>query len=229
MPRKTPRTAPDKLAILPDLPAELLETYRRAGKVGVDLEMTGLSLVRDMICLVQLCDEAGNGCFVRPGAERPERLIALLTDAAVQKIFHFAVVDCAFLLYNLGVIVTNPYCTKIASRLARTYTDKHGLKDLVLDVCGVELDKESQTTDWCGALNDKQRLYALNDVLYLIEIQRGLERMLERRGILRSGISAIELNHQCQLFLPTLVQLCVNEWNSPWNREGRWSTDVFEH
>ena len=163
-----------------DLPAGL--TFK--GSIAVDTETLGLRPQRDRLCLVQL--SAGDGVAhlvqVAPPYEAP-RLKALLTDPAMLKIFHFARFDVAMLSKYLGVDTAPIYCTKIASKLVRTYTDRHGLKDLTAELMQVDLSKQQQSSDW-GApkLTDQQLAYAASDVLYLHGLKERLDTMLKREG-----------------------------------------------
>jgi ribonuclease D len=152
--------------------------------VAVDTEAMGLRPHRDRLCLVQVSAGDGHAHLVRihdPAAA--VRLADLLADPAILKIFHFARFDLALLGHALGVACQPVYCTKIASKLARTYTDKHGLKDLCLELLGVELAKEMQSSDWGAAeLSPAQLSYAANDVLHLHRLRELLDAMLEREG-----------------------------------------------
>ena len=195
-----------------DLPAGL-----DFGKtVAVDTETLGLIPRRDKLCLVQLSSGDGNAHLVqldRAAYEAPN-LKALLADPAVTKIFHFARFDVATLKHYLGVDTAPVYCTKIASRLTRTYTDKHGLKDLIKELLGVELNKQQQSSDW-GAhmLSDAQKQYAAQDVLYLHELKARLDQMLEREG--RAGLAKA-----CFDFVPVRAALDLGGWTEE---------DVFAH
>jgi len=164
-----------------DLPA----TLEFGSSVAVDTEALGLNPLRDKLCLVQLSSGDGNAHLVqldRANYEAP-RLKALLTNPDVVKIFHYARFDVATLRHHLGIDTGPLYCTKIASRLTRTYTDRHGLKDLVKELLGIELNKQQQSSDWgVHVLSDAQKQYAAQDVLYLHEIRARLDQMLEREG-----------------------------------------------
>jgi ribonuclease D len=195
-----------------DLPAGL----DLGNTVAVDTETLGLIPRRDKLCLVQLSSGDGNAHLVqldRAAYEAP-RLKALLADPAVTKIFHFARFDVAALKHYLGVDTAPVYCTKIASKLTRTYTDKHGLKDLIKELLGVELNKQQQSSDW-GAhmLSDAQKQYAAQDVLYLHELKARLDQMLEREG--RAGLAKA-----CFDFVPVRAALDLGGWTEE---------DVFAH
>lgn len=164
-----------------DLPAGL--TFPNG--IAIDTETMGLNPHRDRLCLVQLSGGDGTAHLVKFDGKSFDapNLKALLADPKTLKIFHFARFDIAVLEHYLGV-VTNPiYCTKIASKLARTYTDRHGLKDLVGEILGIEISKQQQSSDWGAAeLSDSQRAYAANDVLHLHALKARLDEMLARTG-----------------------------------------------
>jgi ribonuclease D len=184
--------------------------------VAVDSETLGLNPFRDRLCLVQL--SAGDGVchavqFER-GAYAAPNLKRLLADPKVLKLFHFARFDVAMFRRYLGTLTKPIYCTKIASRLVRTYSDKHGLKDLVKELLAVDLAKEQQCSDW-GApeLSERQLAYAANDVAYLHRLKESLDAMLAREG-------RTELAQACFDFLPARVELDLAGWAE---------TDIFEH
>lgn len=164
-----------------DLPAGLAFT----GDVAVDTETLGLKPHRDRLCLVQLSAGDGAAHLVQfDGTDwSAPRLKALLTDPGTTKIFHFARFDVAVLEQYLGVVTAPIYCTKIASKLVRTYTDRHGLKDLCHELLGVELSKQQQSSDWAAtALSQQQLAYAASDVLHLHALKTALDAMLARQG-----------------------------------------------
>lgn len=184
--------------------------------VAIDTETMGLHPHRDRLCVVQLSRGDGTADVVRiaRGQTRAPRLEALLADPNVVKIFHFARFDIAALSNRFGVMATPVYCTKIASKLARTYTDRHGLKDLVRELLGVELSKQQQSSDWgADALSEAQLSYAASDVLYLHKMREKLDLMLEREG--RADIA-----RSCFAFLPTRAKLDLQGWPE---------TDIFSH
>lgn len=195
---------------------DLPEGLRVGAAVAVDTETMGLHPARDRLCLVQVSAGSGDVQLVRfaPGQYAAPRLKALLTDPAVLKIFHFARFDLAVLRRYLGVMPQPVYCTKIASRLARTFTDRHGLKDLCRDVLNVELSKEQQSSDW-GApeLSPAQLKYAAADVLHLHALRAKLDDMLVREG-------RREFAEACFRFLPTRVELDLAGWDED---------DIFAH
>ena len=195
-----------------DLPAET----NLGPIVAVDTETMGLNPLRDRLCLVQLSSGDGNCELVQipQGFHQAPNLTRLMQDPAVLKIFHFARFDVTALKQGLGINCRPVYCTKIASRLVRTFTDRHGLKDLCKDLLGIELSKQQQSSDW-GApeLTPEQLRYAASDVLHLHALRQKLETMLAREG--RS-----ELAQSCFAFLPTRAELDLGGWDEP---------DIFAH
>ena len=195
---------------------DLPDSLRIAGAVAVDTETMGLNPLRDRLCLVQLSTGDGHAHIVRfaAGHYAAPRLKAMLADPAILKIFHFARFDLASIKRYLGVMPQPVYCTKTASRLARTFTDRHGLKDLCRDVLGVELSKEQQSSDWGSAeLTQAQLRYAASDVLHLHALRAKLDEMLAREG--RSGLA-----EACFRFLPTRAELDLAGWAEQ---------DIFAH
>ncbi len=184
--------------------------------VAIDTETMGLVPGRDRLCLVQLSSGNGNAHLVQiaPGQREAPRLCAVLTDPGVLKLFHFARFDIAALQQAFGVVTQPVWCTKIASRLTRTYTDKHGLKYLMTELLGVDISKQQQSSDW-GApdLTEAQREYAASDVLYLHRLKDVLEGRLAREG--RTAIA-----QACFDFLPTRAALDLAGWPE---------TDIFAH
>jgi ribonuclease D len=187
---------------LPDL------SHYRTRAVAIDTETMGLALGRDRLCVVQLSPGDGSADVVQvpaQGVEAPN-LRRLLADPLVLKIFHFARFDLGVLHQALGVMPGPVYCTKIASRLARTYTDKHGLKDLVRELLGVDLSKQQQSSDWGAAdLTEQQVAYAASDVLHLHALKDKLDAMLAREG-------RDTLAEACFRFLPDRVRLDIAGW-----------------
>jgi ribonuclease D len=199
-----------------DLPDGLSFEGARDGALAVDSETMGLNPHRDRLCVVQLSGGDGAAHLVRfaPGAYDAPRLKALLTDSKLVKIFHFARFDVACFMAWLGVETGPLYCTKIASKLARTYTDKHGLKDVVRETVGVSLDKQQQSSDWGGAaLSNAQKEYAASDVLHLHDAKAKLDEMLAREG-------RVELAQACFDFLPVRCRLDLMGWSE---------ADIFAH
>lgn len=184
--------------------------------VAVDTETLGLVPRRDKLCLVQLSAGDGNAHLVQLDRSRYDapNLKALFADPAITKIFHYARFDVAVIKHYLGVDTAPLYCTKIASKLTRTYTDRHGLKDLVKELLGIELNKQQQSSDW-GAhmLSDSQKQYAAQDVLYLHELKSRLDQMLSREG--REAVA-----RACFDFVPTRAALDLSGWTEE---------DVFAH
>ena len=180
-----PTHPPSRFAVFDgDLDAEWQERYSTARALAVDTEAMGLVHGRDRLCLVQLCDDTDQVCCIRlvRGQSEAPRLQALLQNAAIEKVFHFGRFDVAALAENLGIAVAPVFCTKIASRLARTYSPRHGLKDVLSELVGVELDKQAQSSDWgrVEELSETQLAYAANDVRYLLPARDRLEMMLQR-------------------------------------------------
>jgi ribonuclease D len=195
---------------LPDL------SRYQTGAVAIDTETMGLDPNRDRLCVVQLSPGDGSADVVQipPGDPGAPNLTKLLADATVLKIFHFARFDLGVLQKHLGVMPAPVYCTKIASRIARTYTDKHGLKDLVREVLGVDLSKQQQSSDWGSeALSDAQVAYAASDVMHLHALREKLDAMLVREG--RADLAAA-----CFRFLPDRVRLDLAGWAAE---------DIFAH
>jgi len=195
---------------LPDL------SRYQSGAVAIDTETMGLDHRRDRLCVVQLSPGDGSADVVQipHNAAGAPNLQKLLADRAILKIFHFARFDLGVLFETFGVMPTPVYCTKIASRLARTYTDKHGLKDLVRELLGVELSKQLQLSDWGAAnLTEAQVAYAASDVLHLHALKAKLDAMLAREG-------REELAAACLRFLPDRVRL---------DRAGWALEDIFAH
>lgn len=184
--------------------------------VAIDSETMGLRFGRDDLCVVQLSAGDGDAHVVRlnrPAYDCPN-LKALLTDARVLKLFHFGRFDIGMFLLHLGVVTAPVYCTKIASKLARTYTDRHGLKDLVRELLSVDISKAQQSSDWgAQTLTPEQLAYAASDVLHLHTLREKLDFMLAREG--RS-----ELAQGCFDFLPHRVKLDLAGWED---------TDIFAH
>lgn len=203
------------LRLQEDLTIEDLKRIRASKIIAVDTELTGLNPNRDLLCLVQMCDQNGNLNFIKTKDWlKAKNLKTMLEDVSIKKVFHFALADCGFFLTKLGVETKNAFCTKIASKIARTYSPEHGLNTLVKEFLSKELDKSQTSTDWMrDDLSPKQLTYAANDVLWLLQIKSELENILERKGVLPTGISYVQLNEQCQAFIPSLVHLSVNGWD----------------
>ncbi|MFZ1885398.1 MAG: ribonuclease H-like domain-containing protein [Rhodoplanes sp.] len=195
---------------------DLPDLARYQGAVAIDTETMGLQPARDRLCVVQLSPGDGSADVVQipQGAADAPNLKALLTDANRLKIFHFARFDLAILFRTFGVMATPVYCTKIASRLTRTYSDKHGLKDILRELLGVDVSKQQQLSDW-GAekLTDAQIAYAASDVLHLHALKARLDEMLAREGRER-------LAEACFRFLPTRAELDLAGWAGE---------DIFAH
>lgn len=197
-----------------DLPGDV---FAPGATIAVDTETMGLITPRDRLCVVQLSDGGGDEHLVRfaPGSNyAAPNLKQVLADPARLKLYHFGRFDIAALRHYLGIVAAPVYCTKIASRLVRTYTDRHGLKELVRELLGQDISKQQQSSDWGGPdLSDAQRDYAASDVRYLHRIKEELDRRLVREG--RMGIA-----QACFDFLPARAELDLAGWPE---------TDIFAH
>ena len=194
-----------------DLTEEQLQAFLAGGELAVDTETMGLETRRDRLCLVQLCNRAMRAAIVqipresldpgRPPASRAPRLKRLMEDPRVLKVFHFARFDVAALAHWLGIATTPIYCTRTASKLARTYTDRHGLKDNLLEFLDVDLDKMARHSDWSSPeLSDEQVRYAISDVTLLLPLMDRLEETLKRE-------ERQQLARECFAVIPTLAKL----------------------
>ena len=195
---------------------DLPDLSRYKDTVAIDTETMGLDRHRDRLCVVQLSPGDGSADVVQipRGGPSGENLRSLLVNPNVLKIFHFARFDLGILMHEFKVMATPVYCTKIASRLARTYTDKHGLKDLTRDLLGIEVSKQQQLTDWgADELTQAQVAYAAADVLHLHALKDKLDTMLAREG-------REELAAACFRFLPDRVRLDLSGWAAE---------DIFSH
>jgi ribonuclease D len=196
--------------------ADLPDDWSFGDAVAIDTETLGLSVGRDRLCVVQLSRGDGNAEVVQiaAGPVRAPNLERLLTDPKVVKLFHFGRFDMAVLCHTFGVMAGPIYCTKIASKIARTYTDRHGLKDLARELLGVEISKQQQSSDWGSeTLTDAQLAYAASDVLYLHGLRDKLDLMLKREG--RDGLARAAF-----AYLPERVRLDL---------AGFGEMDVFSH
>lgn len=195
---------------------DLPDLSHYGASVAIDTETMGLDHRRDRLCVVQLSPGDGSADVVQipVGATAAPNLARLLTDPGVLKIFHFARFDLAALAHAFGIMPAPVFCTKIASRLARTYTDRHGLKDLARDILGIDLSKQQQLSDW-GAeeLTDSQLAYAASDVLHLHALKDRLETLLAREG-------RTDLAQACFRFLPERARLDLAGWQDE---------DIFSH
>ncbi|RYE01035.1 MAG: ribonuclease D [Sphingomonadales bacterium] len=197
-----------------DLPTGV---FAPGASIAVDTETMGLITPRDRLCVVQLSDGSGDEHLVRFGPESDyaaPNLRAVLADPERLKLYHFARFDLAAIRHYLGVTAAPVYCTKIASRLVRTYTDRHGLKDLVRELCQQEVSKQQQSSDWGGPeLSDAQKDYAASDVRFLHQMKVELDRRLEREG-------RMQLAQSCFDFLPWRAELDLAGWPE---------VDIFAH
>ena len=184
--------------------------------VAIDTETMGLIPYRDRLCVIQLSSGDGNAHLVQIAQDQTHapNLTAMLTDPEILKLFHYGRFDIAVLLHRFGVATAPVYCTKIASKLVRTYTDRHGLKNLLQELLGVDISKQQQSSDWGAAeLNEAQKAYAASDVLYLHRLRAELDERLAREG--RTGLAK-----ECFDFLPTRARLDLEGWPD---------TDIFSH
>jgi ribonuclease D len=197
-----------------DLDEKTLNHYLNKKVIAVDCEMMGLNITRDRLCLVQIGDENQRITLVKiqQGQVEAPNMKKLMEANEIVKLFHFARTDLAFLSYYLDINVNNVFCTKVASKIARTYTDKHSLKELTKELVGRDLRKDQQTSDWgADKLSPEQIKYAANDVVHLIEIYKTLQEMLEREG-------KFELAQKASSFIPTFARLDILGYK-----------DTFEH
>lgn len=191
-------------------------TPDKAPFVAIDTETLGLNPHRDRLCVVQLSTGDGTADVIQiaPGQREAPHLVAMLADPSILKLFHFGRFDLAVLKHTFGVMPSPVYCTKIASRLTRTYTDRHGLKDITRELLGVDLSKQQQSSDWAAeTLSEAQLAYAASDVLHLHALKAKFDTMLAREG-------RLERAQACFDFLPTRAQLDLDGWPE---------TDIFAH
>jgi len=200
-----------------DLPLKSLKSFK--GDITIDTETLGLNIKRDRLCLIQLRNESNKKVYLIKfdkdiSAANSKNIKSLLEDKSLTKIFHYARFDMAVLKENLNINVRNVFCTKIASKLTRTYSSKHGLKDLVKEILNIELDKTEQTSDWSQKNLTKQQIqYAMNDVIYLSDLKKNLEAKLLEVKRLKTFKSIMN-------FLDTRVELDLMGWEN---------TDIFAH
>jgi ribonuclease D len=200
-----------------DLPLQSLKSFK--GDITIDTETLGLNIKRDRLCLIQLRNESNKKVYLikfdkEISPANSKNIKSLLEDKSLTKIFHYARFDMAVLKENLNINVRNVFCTKIASKLTRTYSSKHGLKDLVKEILNVELDKTEQTSDWSQKKLSKQQIqYAMNDVIYLSDLKKNLEEKLQESKRLKTFKSIMN-------FLDVRVELDLMGWEN---------TDIFAH
>ena len=194
-----------------DISKDVFDIYKKSSHLAVDTEAMGLIHGRDRLCLVQICNELNlTSCIkITLNSHNSPNLKNLFEDEKIKKIFHYARFDVAALKCNLGINTQNIFCTKIASKLARTYTNKHGLKDLISELLGIELDKSSQSSDWGSdeSLTSEQINYAANDVKYLIQAMHKLEVILKREG-------RYELAQKCFQTVPVYSELDILKFSN---------------
>jgi len=200
-----------------DLPLKSLKSFK--GDITIDTETLGLNIKRDRLCLIQLRNESNKKVYLIKfdkdiSPANSKNIKSLLEDKSLTKIFHYARFDMAVLKENLNINVRNVFCTKIASKLTRTYSSKHGLKDLVKEILNIELDKTEQTSDWSQKNLTKQQIqYAMNDVIYLSDLKKNLEAKLLEAKRLKTFKSIMN-------FLDTRVELDLMGWEN---------ADIFAH
>ncbi|MDB0032276.1 ribonuclease H-like domain-containing protein [Alphaproteobacteria bacterium] len=200
-----------------DLPLQSLKSFK--GDITIDTETLGLNVKRDRLCLIQLRNESNKKVYLiqfdqNISSTNSKNIKSLMEDKSLTKIFHYARFDMAVLKENLNINVKNIFCTKIASKLTRTYSSRHGLKDLVKEILSIELDKTEQTSDWSQKKLTKQQIqYAMNDVLYLSDLKKNLESKLLETKRLKTFKSIMS-------FLETRVELDLMGWEN---------TDIFAH
>ena len=198
-----------------DISEDLFNIYRKSLYLAVDTEAMGLIHGRDRLCLIQICNEFNLTSCIKIELDNKDspNIKNLFENKKIMKIFHYARFDVAALKCNLEINTSNIFCTKIASKLARTYTNKHGLKDLINELLEIELDKSSQSSDWGSSedLSNKQIEYAANDVRYLIEAMQKLKVILEREG-------RYELAQKCFNTIPVHAELDIFKFSN-----------IFEH
>ena len=200
-----------------DLPLQSLKSFK--GDITIDTETLGLNIKRDRLCLIQLRNESNKKVYMikfdkNISPANSKNIKSLLEDKSLTKVFHYARFDLAVLKENLNINVRNVFCTKIASKLTRTYSSKHGLKDLVKEILNIELDKTEQTSDWSQKKLTKQQIqYAMNDVIYLNDLKKNLEAKLLEAKRLKTFKSIMN-------FLDTRVELDLMGWEN---------TDIFAH
>ncbi len=198
-----------------DLNEETSERYMNVNALAVDTEAMGLIHGRDRLCLIQICDQDDNVCCIRIKSKQNKapRLKALLENQKIEKVFHFARFDIAALKTNLAIQVQPIFCTKVASKIARTYSPRHGLKEVIMELVGVELDKQAQSSDWgkVDELTNNQLAYAANDVRYLLAARDQLKKMLIREN-------RWELANRCFTSIPVMAEL-----------DQRRFSNIFEH
>ena len=200
-----------------DLPTKVLSSFK--GDISIDTETLGLNIKRDRLCLIQLRNETNKKIYLIKfdkdlSPKNSKNLKILMEDNSHTKIFHYARFDLAVLKENLNINVKNFFCTKVASKLIRTYSSQHGLKDLVKEILGIELDKNEQSSDWSrNVLTKKQIQYAINDIIYLSKIKINLENKLEEVGRTQTFNSIMK-------FMMTRVELDLMGWEN---------TDIFAH
>ncbi|AAQ00784.1 MULTISPECIES: ribonuclease D [Prochlorococcus] len=198
-----------------DLDDQWTQHFSTQSCLAIDTEAMGLIHGRDRLCLVQICDEQDNvACIkIQQHQTKANNLQSLMEDSAIEKVFHYARFDVAAISCNLNIAVNSIFCTKLASKIGRTYSPRHGLKEVILELVGIELDKQAQSSDWgrVGELTEKQLEYATNDVRYLIQARNQLEKMLIRED-------RWELTKRCFECISVMSELDIRRFHN-----------IFEH
>ena len=200
-----------------DLPTQVLKSFK--GDISIDTETLGLNIKRDRLCLIQMRNESNKKIYLikfdsKPLAKNSKNLKILMENKSLTKIFHYARFDVAILKENLNINVKNIFCTKVASKLTRTYSSKHGLKDLVKEILNIELDKNEQTSDWGKKKLSKQQIqYAINDIIYLAELKKNMEDKL-------IDLKRFKTFNSIMKFMDTRVELDLMGWEN---------SDIFAH
>ena len=196
---------------------DLPNNFELTSSIAVDTETMGLKHQRDRLCLVQLSNGDGNAHLIQLGSDfgyKAENIKALMKNKKIVKIFHYARFDLGVIKKYLGIMPSNVYCTKIASKIARTYSDKHGLRELCRELLGIEISKQQQSSYWgANVLSENQLQYAANDVLYLHKIKEKLDEILIRENRLELVLEAFK-------YLPSRTELDLRGWIN---------TDIFSH
>jgi len=212
-----------------DLPDDVYGHLQQTSVIAVDIETTGLNLFRDEVCTVQISDGKGINLIIKIDPNWiPDNLRYILENENVLKVFHHAPFDVCVMHESLGILTKNFHCLKIMSKIVRTYTDQHRLKDLAQEILGHKLDKSSQQSCWfVDQLALEQEKYAIRDVADIIDIYKKLNEMIELRGTLRSGFKCSEIHKNAQEAMKNMIPLLVSGYGSP---DNNWDLGwIFKH
>ena len=201
-----------------DIPQDLLEHYQNSGVIAIDTELTGLNLFRDKVATIQISDGVSTHSIIQMSKQGwvAENIKKLLESNVVRKVFHHALLDVSMIQQDLGISVKNFRCTKIASKTVRTYTEKHGLKDLSEELLGVKMEKKTRESCWFSQeLSQDQLQYAIGDVVRLLDIYNKLNELIEARGQIGSGMSCQHVNEEAQIAMQHMIPLLVSGYGSP--------------